>query len=93
MPACANSWLLDKILRKTWGYEGYVVSDCGAVEDVWLNHKYVPGPLQTTVVTLNAGLDLDLCGDNYNNIPGLVKLGKINESTVDESVKRVLSLR
>ena len=40
-PACANPRLLDDILRKEWGFQGYVVSDCGAIGDIYLHHKFV----------------------------------------------------
>ncbi len=40
-PACANPRLLEDILRKQWGFQGYVVSDCGAIADIYLRHKFV----------------------------------------------------
>ena len=47
-PACCNEYLLTEILRKKWGFEGHVVSDCGAIFDISENHKYAqtkPEPL------------------------------------------------
>lgn len=62
IPACADRALLTDIVRTQWGFDGYIVSDCGAVADVIYNHHYTQTPEQTCATTVNAGMDLN-CGD------------------------------
>jgi beta-glucosidase len=64
VPACANTYLLDTVLRGKWGFKGYVVSDCGAITDIYQGHKYVKTKAQAAVVAVNAGCDLT-CGNEY----------------------------
>src|SRR5215469_12892395 len=54
LPACANPRLLDDILRKQWGFQGYVVSDCGAIGDIYLNHKTAPDAARGVARALKA---------------------------------------
>lgn len=61
VPACADKALLTDLVRHQWGFDGYVVSDCGAVADVLDEHHYTQSPEQTCASTLNAGMDLN-CG-------------------------------
>jgi beta-glucosidase len=91
-PACSSNRLLEDILRKEWGFDGYVVSDCGAVGDIYLRHKTVPTAEQGVARALRAGTDLD-CGVEYNNLPGAVKQGLISEAEIDRAVRRLLLAR
>src|SRR5258708_3053251 len=58
-PACASRMLLDDILRKQWGFQGYVVSDCGAIGDIYLQHKTAATPEEGVAQAINAGTDLN----------------------------------
>ena len=60
-PACANSALLQQHLRDAWRFEGYVVSDCGAVADISTGHKYAPDYAHASAMAIKAGTDLE-CG-------------------------------
>ena len=62
VPDCANSFLLTDLLRKQWGFDGFVVSDGGAIWDIWAMHKYAPTPEATAAVAVKAGCDL--CSGN-----------------------------
>ena len=73
-PACANTRLLSDILRKEWNFKGYVVSDCGAIGDIYLNHKFVPTAEQGVTKAIQAGTDLN-CGVEYSNVLAAVKVG------------------
>ncbi len=53
VPSCANQPLLDQ--AKAWGFQGYITSDCGAVDDVYTTHKYAPTPPSAVADVLNAG--------------------------------------
>src|SRR4026209_2289963 len=60
-PCCANTHLLGELLRKEWGFDGYVVSDCGAIDDIYKFHKFVPNEAEASALAVRAGTDLD-CG-------------------------------
>jgi len=64
VPGCASSDLLQKRLREQWGFQGYVVSDCGAINDIYENHKYTPTLGEASVAAVKAGTDLS-CGKEY----------------------------
>ncbi len=57
-PNCANPFLLTQVLRKDWGFQGYVVSDGGAIRNLWAFHKYVPTPEEAAAAAVKAGCDL-----------------------------------
>ena len=60
-PCCGSVFLLDTILRKKWGFKGHVVSDCGAIKDIFENHKVVETGAEAAAMALNAGCDLFCC--------------------------------
>lgn len=62
VPACADKVLMTDLVRKQWGFDGYIVSDCGAVADIIYHHHYTQSPEQTCASTMNAGMDIN-CGD------------------------------
>ncbi len=91
-PACANPPLLEDILRKKWGFQGYVVSDCGAIDDIYRRHKFVPTAEEGVALAVKAGTDLS-CGTEYSNLVPAVRKGLIAESEIDVSLKRLLRAR
>ena len=62
MPCCANKFLLTDVLRQRWGFDGFVVSDGGAIWDIWAQHKYVPTPEAAAAAAVRAGCDF--CSGN-----------------------------
>jgi beta-glucosidase len=84
VPCCASSFLLDDLLRKQWGFEGYVVSDCDAVHDIWgrQEHSYVNTPEEAAAVAVKAGCNL-CCGGDYNALVRAVQKGLITEKEID----------
>ena len=92
LPACANPRLLDDILRKEWGFKGYVVSDCGAVGDIYRFHKTSPNAQEGVAAALKAGTDLN-CGVEYTNLLPAVKAGLVAESDIDQALRRLLMAR
>jgi beta-glucosidase len=88
VPACANSFLLDTILRKKWGFTGYVVSDCGAISDIFRTHKYASSQSEASALAVKAGCDL-VCGSEYNQLEKAVASGFITTKEIDVAVKRL----
>jgi len=92
LPACANPRLLEDILRKEWGFQGYVVSDCGAIGDIYLHHKTSPTPEAGVAAALKAGTDLN-CGTEYEHVLPAVKQGLVSQAVVDQALRRLLMAR
>lgn len=92
VPAPANDMLIRQTLRGKWGFKGHVVSDCGAITDVWANHKYVPSSQAAGAVAIKAGTDLE-CGTDYRNLVGAVSQGLVSEKEIDVALTRVLDAR
>ncbi|MDR3460550.1 MAG: glycoside hydrolase family 3 C-terminal domain-containing protein [Verrucomicrobiae bacterium] len=92
VPACASSFLLGDILRKQWGFDGYIVSDCGAINDVFAHHKYVATPEEAAAVTIKAGCDI-CCGNDYNALTRSVKRGLVSPPEIDGALTYVLKTR
>jgi len=89
---CGSSRLLTKILREEWGFEGYVVSDCDAIRDIFEGHKVVQSSPQAAALGIKSGCDLN-CGNEYKSLLEAVKSGLIKEEEVDVSVKRLFRAR
>jgi len=92
LPACANPPLLENILRKEWGFPGYVVSDCGAVGDIYQGHKTAKNAAEGVAMAVKAGTDLD-CGLEYENVVPAVRQGLLAEKDVDTALRRLLRAR
>ncbi len=92
VPACASSFLMQKILRDDWGFRGYVTSDCGAVEDITSGHHYAPDQKHAAAVAVRAGTDTT-CGNEYVTLIEAVKEGLIQEREIDTAVKRLFEAR
>lgn len=85
--ACSSHrGLLEDVLRRRWGFDGYVVSDCGAIDDIFKGHGLAPGPAAAATRALQAGCDLE-CGAIYAHLPPSV------EPDVDRALHRVLKAR
>ena len=92
VPCCANKRLLVDILRGEWGFRGTVVSDVGAVNDVWENHKYRPNKVAGCLATIEGGLDL--CSEGtYHALRDPVKEGKIDPAIFDKPLIHLLTTR
>ena len=91
-PACASTQLLGDILRGEWGFKGYVVSDCGAIEDIYQRHLFVKTPEEASAVAVKRGTDLE-CGDTYRALAAAVKLGQISEAEIDRALSRLFEAR
>ena len=91
-PCCANTHLVGDILRGEWGFNGYVVSDCGAIEDIYQRHHFVKTAEEASALAVKRGTDLE-CGDTYKALINAVKQGLIKEVEIDRAVKRLFDAR
>jgi beta-glucosidase len=90
-PCCANQRLYD-ILRKEWGFKGHVVSDCGAIDDIYKFHRFAKTEAEASAISVKAGTDLS-CGSEYRSLVQAVKNKLISEAEIDVSVKRLMTTR
>lgn len=91
-PCCASPTLLDQILRRRWGFQGHVVSDCGAIDDIFLHHRVVATAEEAAALAVNAGCDLE-CGCIYDALVRAVQQGLIDEAAIDRAVTRLMKTR
>ncbi len=91
-PCCASITLMQKILRETWGFKGYFVSDCGAICDFHLNHKITNRPPESAAMAVRHGCDLN-CGKVYSNLLLAVAEGLVSEDEINTSLARLLEAR
>ena len=94
-PGCANTFLLQDQLRDKWGFQGYVVSDCDAVLDIYRGHHYVKSVAEAGAISMKRGTDLDCNdpGNDYSRYVDAVKQGLMTEKDLDVAVKRLMKAR
>lgn len=90
--ASASPRLLQNILRRDWGFDGYVVSDCDSIEDIFLHHKIVATAPEAAALGVKTGCDLD-CGKTYDALLPAVRQGLIKESDIDVALQRLMLAR
>jgi len=92
VPACGSSWLLDERLRRDWGFQGFVVSDCDAVDDMTAFHHYGKNAADASASALRAGTDLD-CGTAYASLGQALADGRIDGHDLDVAATRLFAAR
>ncbi len=91
-PSCGSKTLLKEILRDEWGFEGHVVSDCGAIADFHNHHMVTASPYESAALALKNGCDLN-CGNIYLYAYSAVQKGLLEEKYIRESARRLLATR
>lgn len=89
---CASKLLIDELLRKEWGFDGYFVSDCSAIMDVIYKHGKNYKPAEGAAAAVNAGCDLE-CGTVYAILPAAAEHGYTDKKTLEKSVARLMTIR
>ena len=92
IPATANKWLIDDVLRKQWGWDGFVVTDYGSIAEIT---KHGLGDLQqASVLALKAGTDMDMCAEGFiKTLEQSLKEGKVTMAEIDQACRRVLEAK
>jgi len=91
--ASASRFLLRDLLRGEWGFEGYVMSDCWAIADIWKHHRIVATPEEAAALAVSNGTELN-CGDTYAaHLPVAVRKGLIDEAELDDALGRLFAAR
>src|SRR5579863_4608069 len=91
-PSTASARLLEETLRKSWGFSGYVVGDCGAVDDIFAHHHSAPSLEAAAAMALRAGTDLD-CGRAYAALGPALTRGLVTEAELDRALVRLFTAR
>jgi beta-glucosidase len=98
-PACANPWLLDTTLRGKWGFQGFVISDCGAIGDLSTGQHYTKDDEHSSAAAINAGMDSS-CGwvpdgqrPEYSYLLEAARDGLVQTTVIDRALRRVLTMR
>jgi beta-glucosidase len=100
-PACANQFLLQDQLRGKWDFKGYIVSDCGAVVDIYQGHRYEPTQAQASAISVQRGVD-NACADisfkangmsDYKSYLDAVHRGYLKENEIDTALIRLFTAR
>lgn len=91
-PCCANTYLLQDVLRGQWKFTGYVTSDCWALSDMIDFHKYVATPVEAAAVALKNGVNLN-CGEVFPSLVDAVHQGLVSEKDIDSSLCILLKTR
>ena len=90
--ASASALLLQRTLRERWGFQGYVVSDCDSIEDIYKNHRIVNTAAEAAALGVSRGCELD-CGKTYEALLPAVRQGLISENEIDTAVQRLMLTR
>ncbi|MCG8385816.1 MAG: glycoside hydrolase family 3 C-terminal domain-containing protein [Cytophagales bacterium] len=94
VPCHANEWLLTKILREEWGFEGFVSTDWHDIERLIEIHKLTDNMKEAIRLAIGAGVDIHMDGDNFTGpLEELVKEGLISEKRIDRTVRSVLTAK
>jgi beta-glucosidase len=89
---CGSSHLLTDILRKEWGFKGFIVSDCDAITDIYAHHKIVATPEEAAALAVKSGTDLE-CGKTFASLKLAVEKKLLTEAEIDVAVKRLFTAR
>lgn len=94
VPCTANHWLIEEVLRQSWGFNGVVFADLNAVNALYATHHVAADPAEAAALALKAGVDIDLGGYNYGGfLKEALQRGLIAEADIDRAVRHVLQLK
>lgn len=91
-PCCGSDFLLRQILREEWGFEGHIVSDCWALDDIWARHRSVATREEAAAMAATAGVNVN-CGYIYKHLTQAIEQGLIPGATLDTLLRPLLATR
>ncbi|MDZ4808740.1 MAG: glycoside hydrolase family 3 C-terminal domain-containing protein [Bacteroidota bacterium] len=93
-PCCSNDYLMNDLLRKQWGFKGFIVTDCGAVSNIYRKgaHEKVPTAEEASARAIKAGVDLE-CGSAFNALDKAIAKNLITEAELDNALRRLFTAR
>lgn len=91
-PACGSKTLLVDILKKEWGFDGYIVSDCWAIRDFHTEHMVTHTAAESAAMAINNGCELN-CGNTYLHIMQAYNQGLVSEETITKSAEKLMEIR
>ncbi|NND33640.1 MAG: glycoside hydrolase family 3 protein [Saprospiraceae bacterium] len=91
-PCCAHPYLMQEVLRRQWGFQGYFVSDCWAIQDFYQGHNLVANAAEAAALALNTGCNLN-CGSTYPELINAIEQGLTTEAELDENLRELLPTR
>ncbi len=89
-PCCTGNTLLQKILRKEWKFKGHVVTDCWALEDIWLRHKVLPNSVEVAAAAIKAGVNLDCSNMLQDDVMKAIDQKLLTTTEVDSALAGIL---
>lgn len=93
IPSTGNKWLMRKILREEMGFDGVLISDFAAIDEM-INHGIAADSREAAKLAIEAGVDMDMQSNAYmNHLADLVRSGEVEEKLIDEAVMRILKLK
>lgn len=93
VPASANTWLLQDVLRRDWGFHGFVISDWETVRSL-VTHGFAANPQDAAIRAANAGVNMEMTSSFYReNLPAAVKSGLVAESIIDALIRPILEMK
>ena len=93
VPSTGNSFILKDILRKEWGFDGLVVTDWASAKEM-IAHGFAADDAEAALKAVNAGVDMEMVSYTFvNQLPALIKAGKVKEETINEAVRNILRVK
>lgn len=89
-PCCTGNFLMQKILREEWKFKGHVVTDCWALDDVFLRHQSLPDNYATAAAAIKAGVNLDCSNLLKTDVLNVIKKGLLTEADIDKALLPLL---
>ncbi|UVI30623.1 glycoside hydrolase family 3 N-terminal domain-containing protein [Paenibacillus spongiae] len=94
VPCTSSDYLLRRLLREEWGFDGFVITDCGAINMLAYGHDVAKDGEEAAVMSLRAGVDMEMSGEMFAKyLPAALAAGAIAEAELDEAVRRILTVK
>lgn len=94
VPCTSSEYLLQLVLRQQWGFDGFVITDCGAINMLAYGHDVAEDGEEAAAIALKAGVDMEMSGEMFGkHLQSALQNKKVTEADLDEAVKRVLSMK